>query len=177
MVRRGRRIANPGGPWTAAASWLALATRARAQTRGLSFLAVGDWGRAGERGQRDVAAGMGATAAELDSRFVLSAGDNFYPAGVRQAGERQVGQARPAAGVRGAAAAAPGRAPAERRAGSNLTAWLLARQGTARSSRTVPMGGASALFRRGLGRFRLHTGGVDRPRLAMARGLHVRSRR
>lgn len=48
-----------------------------------SFLAIGDWGRRGERDQRAVAAAMAATADEVGSRFVLSMGDNFYPAGVQ----------------------------------------------------------------------------------------------
>ena len=50
-----------------------------------AFLALGDWGRRGERDQAAVAGGMGRTAAEVGSRFVLSAGDNFYPAGVEAA--------------------------------------------------------------------------------------------
>uniref|UniRef100_B0SVS7 acid phosphatase n=1 Tax=Caulobacter sp. (strain K31) TaxID=366602 RepID=B0SVS7_CAUSK len=49
----------------------------------INFVAVGDWGRKGQRSQRVVAEAMGAAAAEIGSRFVLSAGDNFYPAGVR----------------------------------------------------------------------------------------------
>lgn len=67
----------------AAALWLAQATQARAQSASLSFLAVGDWGRQGERSQTDVAAAMAVAAAEVDSRFVLSVGDNFYPSGVQ----------------------------------------------------------------------------------------------
>ncbi len=50
-----------------------------------AFLALGDWGRRGERDQAAVAGGMGRTAAEAGSRFVLSVGDNFYPAGVQSA--------------------------------------------------------------------------------------------
>jgi acid phosphatase len=65
-----------------AAVWLAAAAPALAQDRPLSFLAVGDWGRQGSREQSAVAAAMAAAATEVGSRFVLSAGDNFYPAGV-----------------------------------------------------------------------------------------------
>lgn len=50
---------------------------------GVSFVALGDWGREGERSQRQVAAAMGAAAAQIGSRFVIAAGDNFYPAGVQ----------------------------------------------------------------------------------------------
>ncbi|HEX7946682.1 MAG TPA: tartrate-resistant acid phosphatase type 5 family protein, partial [Phenylobacterium sp.] len=50
-----------------------------------AFLALGDWGRRGERDQTAVATAMGRAAAEVGSRFVLSAGDNFYPAGVQTA--------------------------------------------------------------------------------------------
>jgi tartrate-resistant acid phosphatase type 5 len=49
----------------------------------IGFVAVGDWGRRGQRSQREVARAMGAAAQEITSRFVISAGDNFYPAGVR----------------------------------------------------------------------------------------------
>jgi len=48
-----------------------------------SFLAIGDWGRQGARDQTAVARAMGRAAEELGSRFVLSVGDNFYPAGVQ----------------------------------------------------------------------------------------------
>lgn len=48
----------------------------------LSFLALGDWGQQGSPTQRRVADAMGATALQHASRFVVSAGDNFYPAGV-----------------------------------------------------------------------------------------------
>src|SRR4051794_17600509 len=64
---------------------LAVAGTARADAAPVAFLALGDWGRRGERRQRDVAVAMGGAAAELDSRFVLSAGDNFYPGGVQSA--------------------------------------------------------------------------------------------
>ncbi len=49
----------------------------------LNFVAFGDWGRDGQRSQGVVAEAMGAAAAEIASRFVISAGDNFYPAGVQ----------------------------------------------------------------------------------------------
>ena len=48
----------------------------------LNFIVVGDWGRDGFFNQRDVAKQMGETAAEIQSRFVISTGDNFYPSGV-----------------------------------------------------------------------------------------------
>lgn len=73
----------------AAASWLAAASPVRAQAAPLSFLAIGDWGRRGHRDQRGVAAAMATTAAALDSRLVLSAGDNFYPFGVKSARDAQ----------------------------------------------------------------------------------------
>ena len=65
---------------------LALSARgARAAEAPAAFVVLGDWGRRGERRQRDVATAMGRAAAEAGSRFVLSAGDNFYPAGVESA--------------------------------------------------------------------------------------------
>jgi len=48
----------------------------------LNFLAVGDWGREGQSHQREVAVRMGESAKELDARFVISVGDNFYEDGV-----------------------------------------------------------------------------------------------
>lgn len=77
-----RRTVLQGG----AAVWLAASVPAvaLAQSRQpLSFLALGDWGRQGGRDQIAVAAAMAAAADEVGSRFVLSVGDNFYPAGVQ----------------------------------------------------------------------------------------------
>jgi tartrate-resistant acid phosphatase type 5 len=48
----------------------------------LNFLAVGDWGREGNFHQRDVAERMAESARELNARFVISVGDNFYDDGV-----------------------------------------------------------------------------------------------
>lgn len=49
----------------------------------MNFIVMGDWGRDGFFNQRDVAEQMGETAGEIESRFVISTGDNFYPSGVR----------------------------------------------------------------------------------------------
>jgi len=46
------------------------------------FVALGDWGRRGDAVQSAVARGLAAAAREVRSRFVLAAGDNFYPGGV-----------------------------------------------------------------------------------------------
>lgn len=54
-----------------------------------NFLVIGDWGYEGGRRQAAVAAAMAATAARACSRFVLSVGDNFYPAGVSSADDPQ----------------------------------------------------------------------------------------
>jgi acid phosphatase len=55
---------------------------AQAATPALPFVLIGDWGRHGTDNQTDVAAQMGKTAAAIDSRFVVSLGDNFYENGV-----------------------------------------------------------------------------------------------
>lgn len=55
---------------------------ARAEGTPDAFVAIGDWGRMGQGSQMDVAAAMSDAAAQIGSRFVLSVGDNFYPAGV-----------------------------------------------------------------------------------------------
>jgi acid phosphatase len=46
------------------------------------FVALGDWGRRGDPVQSAVARGLAAGAREVASRFVIAAGDNFYPGGV-----------------------------------------------------------------------------------------------
>lgn len=60
----------------------ALPAPALASGLGHSFVAIGDWGQDGAMRQRQVADAMAAAAGAADSRFVLSVGDNFYPAGV-----------------------------------------------------------------------------------------------
>jgi tartrate-resistant acid phosphatase type 5 len=47
----------------------------------LSFLVIGDWGR-GSTAQKRLAVALGRIADEVRARFVISTGDNFYPAGV-----------------------------------------------------------------------------------------------
>ena len=49
----------------------------------LNFLVLGDWGRNGEYFQKDVAVQMSKAAATIDSQFVITVGDNFYPTGVQ----------------------------------------------------------------------------------------------
>lgn len=55
-----------------------------ADTQGrLSFLVIGDWGKQGNRPQKRVAAAMDDLAARTRVDFIVSTGDNFYPAGVK----------------------------------------------------------------------------------------------
>lgn len=54
-----------------------------------AFVVLGDWGRGGGHSQSRVAQAMGQAAAEAQSRFVISVGDNFYPAGVSSAADPQ----------------------------------------------------------------------------------------
>src|SRR5690606_9263224 len=56
--------------------------------RSLSFLVIGDWGYRGGNAQRGVANRMAIIARELDSRFVITTGDNFYYDGVRSVNDR-----------------------------------------------------------------------------------------
>jgi acid phosphatase len=53
-----------------------------------AFLAVGDWGQNGAPVQSAVARAMTGAARELASGFVISAGDNFYPGGVKSVADR-----------------------------------------------------------------------------------------
>jgi len=66
-----------------AASTVFAAPAVADEREAIAFVALGDWGRRGKRSQRQVAQVMGVTARDLAARFVLSAGDNFYPAGVK----------------------------------------------------------------------------------------------
>jgi acid phosphatase len=49
---------------------------------GLKFIVFGDWGRHGRPDQMEVAGQMAAIAKEMDARFIISVGDNFYEDGV-----------------------------------------------------------------------------------------------
>lgn len=60
-----------------------------AAPEGLSFLVVGDWGRDGADHQLDVASQMEKAAAEHDTRFTVSVGDNFYDNGVQSTSDAQ----------------------------------------------------------------------------------------
>lgn len=73
-------LAGLGGLVSLAAAPAFASARAAAPA---GFLALGDWGQNGAPVQRAVAASMTTAARELASRFVISAGDNFYPAGVQ----------------------------------------------------------------------------------------------
>ena len=53
------------------------------EDKSLNFLLMGDFGRYGQFHQKEVAVQMGKAAATIDSDFVISVGDNFYPNGVR----------------------------------------------------------------------------------------------
>ncbi|HTR41439.1 MAG TPA: tartrate-resistant acid phosphatase type 5 family protein [Pseudomonadales bacterium] len=48
----------------------------------LNFAVIGDWGRRGERDQVEVAQQMGKSAQDINAKFVISVGDNFYEGGV-----------------------------------------------------------------------------------------------
>lgn len=67
----------------------ALSRPAEAAPGSLSCLLVGDWGRHGKHHQGWVAAQMGRTAQEINSRFVVSVGDNFYENGVESVSDPQ----------------------------------------------------------------------------------------
>lgn len=55
----------------------------------IAFLMVGDWGRHGRHHQRHVARQMGQTALDVNCRFVVSVGDNFYENGVESVSDPQ----------------------------------------------------------------------------------------
>jgi len=81
--------------WAAAAA-IAPSTRARAaeieprrDAASLRFLALGDWGKPNSDGQRLVARAMVGAARAAPPDFIVSAGDNFYPAGVSSVFDRK----------------------------------------------------------------------------------------
>src|SRR5476651_861268 len=62
---------------------------ADAKAGGLNFLVFGDWGRNGEKDQMDVAAQMAVAAKDMDAKFIISVGDNFYENGVASVDDPQ----------------------------------------------------------------------------------------
>jgi acid phosphatase len=62
---------------------------ADAKAGGLNFVVFGDWGRNGEQDQRDVATQMAVAAKDMDAKFVISVGDNFYENGVSSVDDPQ----------------------------------------------------------------------------------------
>jgi acid phosphatase len=62
---------------------------ADAKAGGLNFLVFGDWGRKGEKDQVDVATQMSIAAREIDAKFIISVGDNFYENGVKSVDDPQ----------------------------------------------------------------------------------------
>jgi len=78
-----------GGLAATAATAAILPSPAHAAGAAVSFVAIGDWGRAGGARQTQVASAMATAAESVGSRFVLSVGDNFYPAGVTSADDPQ----------------------------------------------------------------------------------------
>jgi tartrate-resistant acid phosphatase type 5 len=60
-----------------------LLAEATSQTaNGLNFLVFGDWGRQGEQDQIEVATHMAKASKDLNPKFIISVGDNFYEDGV-----------------------------------------------------------------------------------------------
>jgi acid phosphatase len=62
---------------------------ADAAAGGLNFIVFGDWGRNGEQDQLDVAAQMSIAAKDMDAKFIISVGDNFYENGVASVDDPQ----------------------------------------------------------------------------------------
>jgi tartrate-resistant acid phosphatase type 5 len=69
-------------PLLVSASAFPASLSARLIDQPLNFVVIGDWGRKGKAFQKHVAWQMARTAAESNSRFVVTTGDNFYDLGV-----------------------------------------------------------------------------------------------
>ena len=54
----------------------------------LNFIVFGDWGREGELDQMQVAGQMAKAAKDLNAKFIISVGDNFYENGVDSTGDK-----------------------------------------------------------------------------------------
>jgi tartrate-resistant acid phosphatase type 5 len=63
-------------------SLLADTTPQTLSPNGLNFLVFGDWGRQGEQDQVEVAAQIAKASKDLNPKFIISVGDNFYEDGV-----------------------------------------------------------------------------------------------
>jgi hypothetical protein len=61
----------------------------RAAATDPAFLVLGDWGHGVSADQRKVAVQMAKTAEAIGARFVISTGDNFYPAGAQSMEDAQ----------------------------------------------------------------------------------------
>jgi predicted MPP superfamily phosphohydrolase len=48
----------------------------------ISFLVMGDWGKMGGQSQKPVADAMDEVSRKFHAQFIITTGDNFYPAGV-----------------------------------------------------------------------------------------------
>jgi tartrate-resistant acid phosphatase type 5 len=59
------------------------------EANSVSFLVVGDWGRNGQGDQQNVSDWMGIAASQINAKFVISTGDNFYCCGVASADDYQ----------------------------------------------------------------------------------------
>jgi predicted MPP superfamily phosphohydrolase len=59
------------------------------ENKAVHFLVVGDWGRNGQGDQQSVADWMGIAASQLNAKFVISTGDNFYCCGVASVDDPQ----------------------------------------------------------------------------------------
>lgn len=57
--------------------------------KALYFIVVGDWGRNGQGDQQAVADWMGTAASQVNAKFVISTGDNFYCCGVASVDDHQ----------------------------------------------------------------------------------------
>ena len=59
------------------------------QDNSIHFIVMGDWGAMGSPPQRKVASAMAVAAGQLGVSFIIAAGDNFYPAGVKSVSDSQ----------------------------------------------------------------------------------------
>ena len=78
--------------WLPAVSWPVTCWRKStpiSSPDGLNFLVFGDWGRRGEQDQVEVAEQMARAAGDVQPRFIVSVGDNFYENGVESVDDPQ----------------------------------------------------------------------------------------
>jgi tartrate-resistant acid phosphatase type 5 len=72
QVACSKKYASSNSPWDTA----------NTDVDSISFIVIGDWGKDGTQSQKSVADALNEYSKKFHARFIITTGDNFYPAGV-----------------------------------------------------------------------------------------------